>query len=275
MSDNDRRPPDGTADLEELVAHRMQEVSGRVQRDGQLPAVASIRARGEQRRRRRTSATVVAASVAVIAAVTGASLLATTNNDSVPPATAPSSVQSPAPTSGSPTDSASAQTTDPQTEQIEPTAPATPTVGPTAGSSGLFDGSHAVDLRTADGNLMAPNVEGGVSLVAEPEAGGVSTSWVITPAGNGTVRLVTVTLTDGRPSCLHALPDGVVGLDFCDDGVPAQVFDLTGAGAASEPPVVTFGSGGIYVAVVDGSLTTTDDPARAATFTVADGGPVA
>jgi hypothetical protein len=245
------------------VARRMQEAAGRVVSVAELPPAARIKARGAQRRQRKTTLSVLAAATAVIA-VAGASLLISGNDARVSPAT-PSIQASP----GSSTQSMVSSFTSPS---ASPTESASPTTTSPAGDSHLFDGSHAVDLRTLDGGWLAPNVEGGASVVAQPDPGGVPTSWVITPAGEGLVRLITVATTDGRPSCLHALADGVVGLDFCTDSLQTQIFTLNKP--AQSDGQVSFASGGVYVAIIDGGLTTTADPARATIFTAADRGPV-
>lgn len=111
-----------------------------------------------------------------------------------------------------------------------------------------------------------------MSVVADPEPGGVSASWLFDPVADSRARLETVTTADGRPLCLHVLGDGVVGLDVCDTTNPTQVLDVTVADADGTTPTLTVGSGGSYAAVVDSKLTTTNDPAQATAFTVVDRG---
>ena len=239
------------SDDDPLATH-LRQTSALAGAGGRLPAADRVRARGVQRRRRRAADTVLAAAAAVVVAVTGTSAFL----NAAPP-DSPATVPSPAPSTPPVAPTPSTET--PVTGETQVTLE-TPTGDP------LTDGTHAVDLLFPDGRYLAPNVEGGVSVETTPDPAGVSPSWVVTPTGDGHVRLVTVTTTDGLPSCLHARDDGVVGLDRCDDTNPTQVFD---------PPTdpLTLTAQGWSVTVVDGDLTTTADPAQATTFTLVDRGP--
>lgn len=285
MNRNEQDPGDlGASD--HALSRRMREAAHTVGAGAHLPPASDVRARGRQRRRRRSAGLVAAAALAVVGVVTGTSALLGSPGAPASPATnppawsvgvaTPSHSTGTAPDVGTPTPSTfgSSTPTSGSSTTTESTPPTDPETSVPSESASMLDGGRSFDLVTPDGQWLAPNVEGGVSVVAQPEPGGVSTSWLVSPVDDGRMRLETVTTADGRPLCLHVLSDGVVGLDVCDDTDPSQLLEVTVSQVADGGALsVTVASGGVFVAVVDGTLTTTTDAARATVFSAVDRGP--
>lgn len=165
--------------------------------------------------------------------------------------------------------SAAAPASDGPLESVAPVTPDDTMPTDVEGSGEWLDVYEPVDLtgqliiHTTAGAWVTPTDEGAVVATTTPQTVTVPTAWQLVPVGDRH-QLMTVALTDGRPTCLSVAEPEAVGLEFCDSTSPAQLLRLEVSPTISSGAPAEFDVDGSYLALTDrGSLTTSPTPTGA------------